>query len=365
MSLSSRLLREIPGYSSLYNGVFYPIKEGAKWLLPSYRRWHKAYGNLLTQLPHIRDYEGAKPSLWLPFVMDAMEPNLSSTAMNSDPLGFRYSIDGSGQRLSPYTPLDSPVSLFIGGSTALGVGATTDATTIPSLLSQKRQEPWFNLGMRGCTIAQNLIQFMIFRPQIGRVKQLVLFAGWNEVNGFIMSPLFTRYYGAFHGFSKYFEAMNGEKVEISRKTISYPENWSSLISFSLDKEATRAQFLEHMRNILDNWKFIANGLVAELIFVLQPASFCVPHELTTEEQSWFENKSNLATLRRAAKSFEGWFAEALLAECQRLGIPFLDSNKIFGRDLNESLFIDPLHLTDQGNREIVKIVDNVLGSVEK
>ena len=134
---------------------------------------------------------------------------------------------------------------------------------------------------------------------------------------------------------------------------------------SLDKEATRAQFLEHTCNTLDNWKFVANALGAELIFVMQPVSFCAPHELTTEEESWFENKSNMAKLRRAAEPFEGWFAEALSAECQRLGIPFEDSNKTFGLNINEPLFIDPLHLTDQGNREIVKIVDNVLASVEK
>ncbi|MFP6749688.1 MAG: hypothetical protein VCD66_19095, partial [Alphaproteobacteria bacterium] len=214
MSVTSRLLRGVPGLSALNNGLFRPMKEGAKWLLPSYRRWHKSYGEFTAQMPHIRDYEGAKPSLWLPFVMDAMEPNLTTMAMNSDAMGFRFTIDGGGERLSPQSAVGQPVSLFIGGSTALGVGATTDAMTIPSLLTQGRGEPWFNLGIRGCTIAQNLIQFMVFRPQIGKVRRIVLFAGWNEVNGFIMSPLFTRYYGAFHGFMRYFEAMNGGKLDI-------------------------------------------------------------------------------------------------------------------------------------------------------
>jgi lysophospholipase L1-like esterase len=55
----------------------------------------------------------------------------------------------------------------------------------------------------------------------------------------------------------------------------------------------------------------------------------------------------------------------LVAECQRLGIPFRDCNKSFGKDLDRPLFIDPLHLTDQGNEEVVKIIDNVLTSGEK
>ena len=364
MPLKYTLLRTVPGLLGLRNGLVRPMSEAAKWLLPSYRRWSKNYQEFAAQMPHIRDYEGAKPSLWLPFVMDSMEPNISTAAMNSDPMGFRYTIGANDQRLSPHAKTEQPVSLFVGGSTALGVGATSDRMTIPSLLAQGSGEPWYNLGVRGCTIAQNLIHFMIFRPEIGKVRRIVLFAGWNEVNGFIMSPLFTRYYGAFHGFMQYFQTMNDGKVDISRQEITFPKDWASLVRFSLDKEKTRPLFLEHMANTLDNWKFIADGLDAELIFIMQPSSFCCPHDLTEQEQRWFENKTNLAKLKRAVEPYTGWFADALVAECQRLGIPFRDCNKSFGKDLDRPLFIDPLHLTDQGNEEVVKIIDNVLTNGE-
>ena len=320
---------------------------------------------MTAQMPHIRDYEDAKPSFWLPFVMDSMEPNIGSAAMNSDPLGFRYSIGADDQRLSPDTKTEQPISLFVGGSTALGVGATSDRMTVPSILARRRLEPWYNLGVRGFTIAQNLIQFMVFRPEIGKVRRIVLFAGWNEVNGFIMSPLFTRYYGAFHGFMQYFQTMNDSKVDITRREIVFPRNWASLVRFSIDKEEVRPLFLEHTHNTLSNWKFVADGLGAELIFLMQPVSFCCPHDLTVQERRWFETKTNIAKLKNAVEPFSSWFVEALAEDCERLGIRFFDCNGTFGRELDVPLFIDPLHLTDQGNEEVAKIIDDILSSGEQ
>jgi hypothetical protein len=323
----------------------------------------RTFGNLrkISALaPHIKDYDSAKPSLWLPFVMDGMEPNLQSKAMNTDSMGFRYTFGDGNQKMSPQTKSDYPVSLFVGGSTAFGVGATSDGATIPSILARRRKEPWYNLGARGVTITQNLIQFMVFRSEIGSVRRIVLFSGWNEINGFLMAPLYTRYYGAFHGSMRYFQTMNRDKIEFSRKKISFPQNWATLVHSSIDKEISRPLLAEHFRNTLANWKFMADGLNADLIFLLQPVSFCSPHELVEQEILFFSQKKNISKLKRGAEPINGWFSELLAAECDHLGIAFRNCNETFGREVDVPLFIDPLHLTDEGNEEMANIVENVL-----
>ena len=324
----------------------------------------KSYEERMGLLPHLKDYEQAKPSFWLPFVMDTLEPNISSGAMNSDPLGFRYTIDARGEKLSPATDAEGPVSLLIGGSTVLGVGATSDRKTISSLLAARRNEAWLNLGVRGATLAQNFYQYLVFRSLIGPVRRIVLLAGWNDVTSFMMAPLFTRHYGVFHGFTEYFRTMNAPQVGFGRGHIDFPRRWSSLIEFSDGRDAVRSAFCEHIRDTLDNWKFVADGMGANISFVAQPMAFHCPHRLTPEELNWFETKTNIPTLKRAAQPYKDWHIGSLAEACVRLGIPFEDSNESFGESVDDSLFIDPMHLTDRGYEEMANLVERMFVTAE-
>ena len=342
--------------------VWRPLLDALRWLLPSYREWARGYEKRIAQIPHLRDYEGAKPSLWLPFVMDCMEPNIATDAINSDPLGFRYSIGKDGQKYSPHSPVKEPVSLFVGGSSAFGVGATSDRNTVPSILAARHGEPWYNLAVRGFNISQNLMQFMVFRSVLGDVRRIVIFAGWNEVHGFVMAPLFTRYYGSFHGFMQYFQTMNDDKVLITRKKIEFPERWMSLVMASVNKEKTKPYFIEQTRNMLSNWKFVSDALGADLIFLVQPISFCCPHVPTDEERRLFDAKTNVKSIKRTLAPFRDWFVGVLEDECTRLGIRFQDCNATFGKDVNLPLFIDPFHLTDHGNAAVADIIDTHLSA---
>tara|TARA_A100001037_G_C15123017_1_gene624823 strand:- start:304 stop:1242 length:939 start_codon:yes stop_codon:yes gene_type:complete len=304
------------------------------------------------------DYDSAKGSFWLPFVMDSIKPGITTDALNCSPLGFRYSINRLGKCIAPGDELQGPVSLLVGGSTVFGVGASSDELTVPSLLAKRRDENWFNLGTRGATLAQNLAQFMIFRQLIGPVKDIVILGGWNDVTVFQMAPLFARYYGLFHGFTLYFKTMNRSDVDITKREIIFPEQWSSLIKLSIDKQETRPFFREHMSNVLDNWKFVADGLGARIQFVAQPVSFCCPHDLTEMERQWFATKSNLTSFEQAAQSFREWYLDMLAEECGAVDMPFANSNDAFGEGVEEPLFIDPVHLTDRGNEEMATVIES-------
>ena len=75
--------------------------------------------------------------VWEPFVMRMTVPNVDTERVHTDAFGRRVSI-GPAERVmtSDSVARDEPVDLFFGGSFGFGVGATTDAMTLPSRVSQ-------------------------------------------------------------------------------------------------------------------------------------------------------------------------------------------------------------------------------------
>jgi Zn-dependent protease len=61
------------------------------------------------------------------------------------------------------------VNLFVGNSTAFGIGVTSDGKTLPSLLAKSTKETWLNLSFRTHTIRQNFITFSSVRDLIGTI----------------------------------------------------------------------------------------------------------------------------------------------------------------------------------------------------
>src|SRR5215218_4604851 len=86
----------------------------------------------------MRDYDAfndAGARHYLPYLMYFGRPDFASRAVNTDRAGFRVSTGPDGAKASAGGDIPSgPVRILMGGSTALGVGATGDATTLASLL---------------------------------------------------------------------------------------------------------------------------------------------------------------------------------------------------------------------------------------
>ena len=97
---------------------------------------------------------------WRPFIMYFHTPNIRSSTVNTDDLGFRITnFNGDEFSIAGDQFYHNDVSFIVGGSTAFGVGATSDSMTIPSLLSQKSGSLFFNLGGRAFGSNQELIGF--------------------------------------------------------------------------------------------------------------------------------------------------------------------------------------------------------------
>src|SRR5260370_10711396 len=102
--------------------------------------------------PQMRDYDAFNNPAhrrYVPYLMYFNQVSFASRSINTDQCGFRISTgpDGSkasaGGRLPP-----GPLRLVVGGSTALGLGSTSDSTTLPSLLWTRYapSEPWLNFA---------------------------------------------------------------------------------------------------------------------------------------------------------------------------------------------------------------------------
>src|SRR5215472_5601025 len=109
----------------------------------------------------MRDYDRNEPHL-RPYLTFAARPGLRSAVFNTDAEGFRVSD-------SPRGPIDCARWLELGGggivlgsSFAFGVGATSDAATIPSRLAFLLGSPQLNLGVCAANSLQGAIAAVPF-----------------------------------------------------------------------------------------------------------------------------------------------------------------------------------------------------------
>ena len=103
--------------------------------------------NLL--VPQMRDYdELGMNQEWVPHLMYFHPRNVALKSVSTDEYGIRKT---SGART------DSPTALLVGGSSVFGIGATSDSTTIPSLLNAGTRYNWLNLGGRAFNSTQEVI----------------------------------------------------------------------------------------------------------------------------------------------------------------------------------------------------------------
>ncbi|MEJ2374322.1 MAG: hypothetical protein P8Y71_02540 [Pseudolabrys sp.] len=358
--LNTVLSRTIPRFETLKSRYWRPnfakVSDDIDPLPPKYA----------ALAPHLQDYEILTARVWLPYIMNGVYPRIKSASVNTDGYGFRYVISDEGRRLSPENGCEGPVSILTGGSTPFGVGVTSDAATIPSVLATQRNEPWFNLSVRGFTLAQNLVQTLFFLPRIGEVRYIVLCAGLNDINHFFKTQIFPKVYGSFYNWMQYFHQLNPQFFMGRKGEISYPESFNLLLQPIEDHTKDRSSFEDHLTNVLRSWKLIADAKNSRLCFVIQPVSEWMDRKLSPEEHMLFGDRHGKKQCfnRKVAKNYKEWYGEFLKNACKNLSIDFTDMNPTFGRRESESprwLFLDNCHFTDDGAKETAHYINEILG----
>lgn len=322
--------------------------------------------------PQMRDYDAKAMAgvWWTPFVMfHAGFPNVASPTVNTDGLGVRFTVDANGNHVSPETlPRlnlnGGGVNVVVGGSTAFGVGATSDAVTVPSLIARATETCWLNLGMRSWILPQNLIQFLAIRQLFPRLDRIVLLAGLNELDIHMISKVATLPYGPFYGWREFFLRMNAEYRDATGEEYQFPSPLGNMAATMDSSEGGRRIFLQLLDGWLANWSMVGREYRAKVVFCLQPVFAWLNRKSSPEEEEImaerFEKSPGDRELFEAEHAaYRSWYRDALEAACTRYAIKFIDANPLLEEPHldGEFLFVDPWHLTDRGSSLVAGLID--------
>jgi lysophospholipase L1-like esterase len=325
--------------------------------------------------PHMRQYatqfSDAGEVNWLPYLMYFHPSYFKSTTVSTDSVGFRYS-EAKGERWAVANLIGSPpVRLIAGSSTVFGIGASADCHTLPSRLTQndRRGERWVNFGGRSFNSTQELILFALNRHRLPKVKEIVLFSGFNDLGLARLPQRMRGEDGAFFMCKDFFDGM-------SKKRPSSFANW-----FTRGPQAGEPPDIETqigyaaaltLRNA-DVWRALAADLGARLTFVLQPLANWVRSQGCREEQMLFkelERQGSFAQSYGDILALDNYraYANRLAAGFDKIGVDFVDFSPILAEASapDQWLFVDRIHFTDGGHDFVSKLLLRELekGSVQ-
>jgi hypothetical protein len=300
---------------------------------------------------------------WLPYLMYFHPTEHRSGAVNTDASGFRYS-EAHGRR---YSVADQgrtgPVRLLAGSSTVFGIGASSDAWTLSSRMTEHdpRPQPWLNLGGRSFNSTQELMLFTLYRHLLPEVEEIVLFSGFNNL-GLARLPESVRgEHGAFFLCNQFFDALRPQgagsaqqkaglgRLRRGKEQPPAPEPVPSMpeqIAYAADLT------LRH----LDLWRALAADLGAKLTFVLQPLSGWVREVGSPQEELLFAELDQLGSFSSVYGDILQQevcrdYAEAIEAGAKKMGIGFLNLSPVLAEGISPDqwVFVDRIHFTDSGH----------------
>ena len=337
---------------------------------------------------------------WRPYIMFSQCANFTSSFVNTDSNGFRHSYDKNNKLINHN--IINEANILIGGSTAFGVGATSDLHTIPSLLNKNTNETWLNFGGRAYTSAQELMLFLFYHHNISKINKIVIFSGMNDLTIFYMSKYFNKNFGGFFFGNKFYESMshNGRIRDLILRPIIIPFLKQIYGNFNFQKLSLNAllnlfmkkkdindfrhimneneiiydheseiQILPKiLKNNLKNWKIFSMNYNAKLIYVLQPfADWLNSREIAEEENVLFKilNKKQGKTwemLSNKLRKKHEFFSTEISKICTEFDIKFYDSNVYLNSPQfsHKHLFVDRVHLTDLGYSIMANYIKDLL-----
>lgn len=327
-----------------------------------------------------------------PYVMAVHQPRFRSRSVNTDDLGFREQIgpDRSRWQLTDLQKRFDSCSVILGGSTAFGVDATSDDSSIPARLTlksaQRGRHLYVNLGLRGATSAQEAHVFLFAIRFLPRIENVVVLSGVNDAYMSVVdagqrwSPFGALVSDRFY-YLRFREQYNQQSTNREVRYHAAVENWlmsefakqsrfrkivfrayhyyaaNQLVetgsSPASDIERHKAAIADII-STLSSVRVLAAG--AKLTYVLQPAAQWCRKPLTALERAILAEDSRLepANAVYATPDFYSRFSADVAAACAAAGIDFRDANDWLDDPAYAAIeiFTDLCHLTDEGNRVV-------------
>lgn len=314
--------------------------------------------------PQLRAYSKmGRDTRWLPFLMFLQGSNVRSDVVNTDRFGFRWTILPDGTVSSVESPPPGPCSLLVGSSTTFGVGATSDATTLASVLSASTGRPWINFSARAHCSTQELLTFMMYADVLPPIRQIVFMSGVNDLYMQYAANRFDDHLGAFFYSDRYFAAMEQVRGQSIRKRlgaalkrITEKDPALPFETVLAQREGRRDRVLALVRRNLSHWAVFASNYSATVLFALQPVFPWLGKKASPEEQELFSARESrdprnelMIGTALSAENHE-WYATSVKKICEDLGLGFVDLNVELRRETEEDewLFVDRVHFNDRG-----------------
>lgn len=311
-----------------------------------------------------------------PFVTFMHPVSYRSESVNTDEFGLREQYDADGHiGLPSARDRFSSCNVLVGGSTAFGVGASSDRTTVAALLGEPGR-PCFNLGLRAASSRQELAVFLAFKQFLPPTKAIVLFSGVNDCL-MAASPRVDVYpgYGAVYG--EHVDdltsgVMNGREVppdggrgvlrtvstrldRVARAMERQPAHKPTARrqdAPDLDFEQRLDILMELAVDTLETWSWIGAATGVEIHYVLQPFAAWTSKRLTAQERQRVEaDRATIPAIPVMARpEVHDRLSHDISTACARLGLSFYDANHWLDEGADHlDVFYDVAHLTDEGN----------------
>ena len=310
----------------------------------------------------MRDYDelGMRQE-WVPHLMYFHPRNVALKSVTTDEFGFRNT---TGAKPS------APTALLVGGSSVFGIGATSDATTIPSLLNTATKYNWRNFGGRAFNSTQEAI--LVHLSNTKKIEgPIVVMSGVNNLTRSLMSGSFSKMFGAFFQQIQFSQRMatatlgnrdlakqlfNGLRKKVGMGTDS---SNASVQTTAAKSESYRAMLSVFERDC-DYIQMLASHHSTSAVFMLQPFIPWMRKSLTSQESELFElldqEAGDFSSILSELTEIKEKYKQDLKAICVSIGLEFIDLNEAPELQEPDWLFVDRAHFTDLGNSVVARSI---------
>jgi hypothetical protein len=297
-----------------------------------------------------------------PYLAHTYRPGSSTRLFTIDDEGFRISTSPKGNVDSASWVTHGGGGLVVGASTAFGVGASSDAATLPSQLASLTGVPQLNLGIPGGNSMQQLHALF---PFLHAASSVVVFSGWTSLLAQLRTKKPEGPFGATF-FERIFRVVETEPLFNIAELITGARTAEQVAvpPVRTEGEPVEEESLLRMKaalaHQLRDLALLARAVPdsGKLVFCLQPLADPMTRDLVAEEQESFDYQLPVFGPFRefVAKNWE-YYSGQLAAGCAEIGIEYVD---VSADRFEGWSFYDATHLTDHGYRQAAEIVSNAL-----
>jgi hypothetical protein len=265
----------------------------------------------------------------------------------------------------------APTALLVGGSSVFGIGATSDAMTISSLLNSATKYNWHNFGGRAFNSTQEAI--LVHLSNTKKIDgPIVVMSGANNLTRSLMSGSFSKMFGAFFHQGLFESQMRSAAVgnrALTRQLVAglrerfgvgKKQHSQTAANPSHSKTASYDAMLAVFERDCDYINMLAKHNSTTASFVLQPFAPWINKSLTSQETELFElldqEAEGFSRVLSELAERRQQYTQDLQAICTRAGLKFLDLNIASELQQPEWLFVDRVHLTDAGYSVVAKLL---------